>query len=175
MTKRTLGVVAAGMLVVLTLAGCVISPAQQEGDTGMDSTTLTLDDAKSVTIQRMGEIAALLPADAAASVTSTSTSKSLLACDGTDNYVWPGITIAKLTGDLDKDATIAAIAGKWSGLDGWKVERGTSEGGFPDATLTNADGSYFVAGFHVSGTEFWVDSYSPCFHLDGGFVYGTEY
>ncbi|WP_166865897.1 hypothetical protein [Salinibacterium sp. ZJ70] len=67
------------------------------------------------------------------------------------------------------------IAANWSGRADWRIDRSTSSKGFPKVTLTHEDGSSFLAGFYASGAEFWVDSYSPCFHHPAGYEYGERY
>lgn len=162
---------------LLGIAGCAPTSPQpeptQSEEPGMSQ--FTLEDAKAVTIQRREEIAAFLPEGAASYVTATTTADTLVPCTGENEYMWPGVSIAKIDGELDRAAVVEAIATEWESREDWFVERSTTEAGLDKVTLTNADGSYFSVGFHVDGTEFWVDGYSPCFVLPGGFVYGTEY
>ena len=162
-------------LVSVALAGCATPSNPHEIDEGSEVTQLTLDEAKSITIERRDEIAAFLPESASSDVTSTETSKALVPCGGEDLYKWPGITIAKITGEVDPAQVVEDVAAEWETREGWSVERGVTEAGLDRVTLTNEDGSMFSVGFHVKGTEFWVDSYSPCFVLPGGPEYGTEY
>lgn len=139
------------------------------------ASTLTLDAAKSLTIQRRDQVAALFPAANVADVTATSTSKSLLPCDTPDSFGWPGRATITLAGDFDHAAALEPIASKYDSSDGWTVTRGTTDKGNPTLDLDNIDGTHVHVGYFLDGTELWVDAVSPCFALPGGYVYGTQY
>ncbi len=163
---------------LLLLTGCVrldtVDEYDEKAETS-DMAPLTLDEAKAITIETRTEIAAYLPEGVTSEVRAITESNTLIPCDGENEYVWPGIYIAVIDGEVDQAAVVDAIATEWESRDGWVVERKTTEDGYDRALLTKPDGAHFAAGFHVDGTEFWVDSYSPCFILPGGFVGGELY
>jgi hypothetical protein len=157
------------------LAGCGLFTDAADPVTPVEVAQLTLQEAKEITIEHRTEIAAFLPEGVASEVRAITETDTLIPCGEDHQYVWPGIYIAIIDGEVDEAAVVDAIATEWESNDDWFVERKTTEDGNDRVTLTSADGSIFTAGFHVDGTEFWVDSYSPCFYLPGGFVYGEQY
>ncbi|WP_167051552.1 hypothetical protein [Salinibacterium sp. ZJ77] len=141
----------------------------------MDPATLTLADAREITLERQQEIASYFPAEFTADTRTTETTPVIYPCGGENNFQWPVVTIITITGEPPHEQIIEAIVADWSGRSGWTLERSTSSKGFPKVTLNHEDGSSFLAGFYASGAEFWVDSYSPCFHHPAGYEYGERY
>lgn len=141
----------------------------------MPSTTMTLAEAKSVTLDRQDTIAALFPAENVGEVIRPETSRSLYPCGEEDTFQWPGVTRIVIVGEVDPPSVIETIGAQMREADGWAVEEGTSSNGFPKLDLLHDDGSRFRVGFYEGGAEFWVDAASPCFYLEGGLELGGEY
>jgi hypothetical protein len=173
---RNRGAVAAVVALALLLTACVSPPRPDDDQGDIVATALTLEEAKTITLQREAEIASYFPKALVAESRVTETSQSLYGCPGEDNFSWPSVTVITIQGEPDHDAIIASIAEEWGGRAGWTVTRGTNaKNDLPTVVLENEDGSRFTVGFYLGGAEFWVDSASPCFHLEGGLEPGTEY
>ncbi|WP_166865891.1 hypothetical protein [Salinibacterium sp. ZJ70] len=159
------------------LTGCVAAGSSElaGGDHSAPEVTLTLADAREITLERQQEIASYFPAEFTADTRTTETTPVIYPCGGENNFQWPVVTIITITGEPPHEQIIEAIVADWSGRSGWTLERSTSSKGFPKVTLNHEDGSSFLAGFYASGAEFWVDSYSPCFHHPAGYEYGERY
>ena len=140
-----------------------------------DPSSISLEEAKAITLQRAAEIAAQFPAEYAVETQVAGPSRSLYTCEGDDNFQWPGVTKIIVTGEPDMDAVVDAIATAWETRDGWSVERIPSSNGTTHAILNHDDGDSYRVGFYAGGDEFWVDAASPCFHLEGGLTPGAEY
>ncbi|MET0989052.1 MAG: hypothetical protein ABWY54_00245 [Glaciihabitans sp.] len=173
---KTTALVLVAALAVTVLTGCA-TPTNDEGDAGMPeaNSSLTLEAAKSLTIERRDEIASFFPGENTGTVTATEASKSLMPCRTEDSFGWPGRTTIVLAGDVDQAAALEPIATEWEGRDGWTVERGTTKAGVPELVLDHEDGTHVNVSYYQSGSELWVDAVSPCFDLPGGYTYGTEY
>ncbi len=164
------------LIAAMLFSGCTAAPQPtSEGDQPMPSTTMTLAEAKSVTLDRQDAIAAIFPAEHVGEVVRAETARSLYPCGEDDTFQWPGVTRIVIAGDVDPAAVIERIGTQLRQDGGWTVEDGTSTNGFPKLTLLHDDGSRFTVGFYEGGAEFWVDAASPCFYLEGGLEPGTEY
>lgn len=165
------------LAVSFLLAGCAAPNPQSPAGAGQlaPSTTMTLNEAKAITLERQDQIAALFPVDNTGAIVRPETSRSLYPCGEDDTFQWPGVTRVEIVGEVEPASVIGAIAAQWAGQNGWTVIEGTSINGFPRVTLEHDDGSSFVAGFYEGGAEFWVDAASPCFFLEGGLQRGAEY
>ncbi|WP_439563530.1 hypothetical protein [Microcella sp.] len=161
----------------LFLAGCSPLPPASAPDENplTSSTTLTLDEAKAITLERQDEIAAQFPAANTGPIVRLETSRSLYYCEEHDTFQWPGITRIAIVGNVDRSSVIDTISTRWDDRDGWTAAVGTSANGLPQVTLRHDDGSRFTVGFYEGGSEFWVDAASPCFLLEGGLRRGGEY
>lgn len=162
---------------VCLLAGCVTPGAQpdSEGDPTAPTSTMTLEQAKAITLERQDDIAALFPADHVGEVIRPETSRALYGCGEDDWFQWPGVTRIVIVGEVDPPSIIEEIGAQLRADGGWAVEERTSSNDFPSLSLLHDDGSLFRVGFYEGGAEFWVDASSPCFYLEGGLEPGTEY
>ena len=140
-----------------------------------DTSSITLEEAKAITLERAAEIAAQFPAEYTGETRVAGPSRSLYTCEGDENFQWPGLTKILVTGTPDQDAVVDAIAAAWEARSGWSVERIPSSNGSTHAMLSHTDGDSYRVGFYAGGDEFWVDAASPCFHLEGGLTPGAEY
>ena len=141
----------------------------------MPDSTLTVDTAKALTIERRDEIASFFPAENVGELSATETSKSLLPCDAEDSFGWPGRATITISGGVEQAEALEPIATEWESREGWTVSRGTTSKGVPELNLDNVNGTHVNVSYYKDGTELWVDAVSPCFDLPGGYKYGTEY
>jgi hypothetical protein len=172
---RLVVLTATATALAIVLSGCTQLAPRDEPEEAPTATQFTLEEAKAFTIEARTEMAAYLPEDAASEVREIYESNALIPCSGDDEYVWPGPYIAVLDADMDQQAVLDAIAAEWESRDDWLVERRTNDDDYERVLITSANGAHFAVGFHVQGSEFWIDAYSPCFHLPGGFVGGELY
>lgn len=174
---RTAHVLLAGALLA-SLAACafpVIPNAEPQREPDMEPTTLTLAEAREITLARQQEIASFFPAELVAETKVAETSRVIYGCGEKDAWQWPSVLRIIIQGEPDHRAIIDAIAAEWGSREGWSVQKGENRLGYPDVRLVHEDRSLFTVGFYKSGSEFWVDSASPCFHHPEGYVPGTEY
>ncbi len=164
------------VVALLLLTGCTTQTLQSssEGAT-VPSTTMTLEGAKAITLDRQDQLSALLPFENTGVIVRPETSRSLYPCAEEDTFQWPGITRVEIVGEVDELSVIGAVTEQWANREGWTLTEGTSVNGFPKVTLEHDDGSRFAVGFYEGGAEFWVDAASPCFFLEGGLQRGGEY
>ena len=144
-------------------------------DPDVQSSALTLEQAKSLTIERRDEIAALFPVEFTADTKATDVSKSLLPCTAEDTFGWPGRVTITVAGEPEQAEALEPIATAFESREGWTVARGTTSKGAAEVVLDHDDGTHVSVAYFQSGAEVWVDAVSPCFTLPGGYVYGTEY
>lgn len=153
MVDRTRRRLAPLIALMILLTGCATPGAQpsSEAEPTAPSTTLTLAEAKSITLDRQDEIAALFPADHVGEVIRPETSRSLYACGDDDTFQWPGVTRIIIVGKVDPLSIIEDIGEHARADGGWAVDEGTSANGFPNLKLLHDDGSRFRVGFYEGG------------------------
>lgn len=98
------------LAVALRLGGCGIVTPQRASDEAPPSASdsLTRDEAKAITLERIDELAARFPAASTGSVQSFETARSLYPCREGNRFQWPGITRIEIIGEVDAAAFIKA-------------------------------------------------------------------
>ena len=136
-------------------------------------TTMDLQTAKGIAMAMEDETAALVPSENVGDQSQLQMTYLFGCADG--RLSWPGLTTVTLTGDVDAEALIEVIASAWEQKDGVVVKRLTTRQGAPRVDMTGTQGDSYSAAIWAPGTELKIDSFSPCFELEGGTKPGMKY
>ncbi len=151
--SRAAGVATVALL-ALGVAGCSTAAA---------GSTMTLEEAKSRTLEIEDKIASYVPAENVKQSTQNQTSKVLIPCLGTDGLsYWPGATNIALQGEFKEEAILAKVAAHFSAEREWKIERVPDGDGTPTLQLSSDKGYRFAVDY-FGGPTFTIKSQSACF------------
>lgn len=154
--------------IAAVLSGCVPSTTNELEQPPVQS--ITLEEAKRLTIEVQEHLETFVPEEMAGSVHRV-TESTLLSC-GPDNFMWPGGARVSLTGEADRAAIIESVRLEYDALPGWRLEDLPEERG-PAVVLVHDDGREFFVDFSRESNEYRVLSFSACFPFAPEL--GTEY
>ncbi|WP_191412330.1 hypothetical protein [Salinibacterium sp. ZJ70] len=156
------------------MSGCANLDVLKEEPTTVAE--LTLAEAKALAIETADEVASLYPADRVTERSSSTESRSLSDCRGEHNYAWPGRTSLVVMPETDQLAVLEPMAAELLTRPGWKAEAFiVRDGGRAALDFSAPNGVSGRVGFYKGASEVWVDVFSPCFHLPGGYEWGEKY
>jgi hypothetical protein len=158
--KRVIPAAVLPGLITASLAGC--SPIK-EAD--VVDPSLDLYSAKAVAQKAELRFVEALPAKLVKRVDQIRKG-SLLSCRGDRNYRWAGGVTVEIAEGSDVEELVHEIAGEFAGQR-FTVRDVTLEGGLLVLQLRAEHAESYLIGPTSDGSAIDIDSFSPCFHLQG--------
>ncbi len=149
----------AAVLMLGVLTGC----AAASGETGVDE-SLDVYGAKEIAQEMERELAGYVPATSVASNEQLEEG-ILLSCGGDGIFQWSGHNYLTLTGELDSEPVVDAVAEDFSERETFTTKRDTTDDGVPRVHVRGPSDSSYSLALSVDRTQVEIFSFSPCFRL----------